>query len=155
MTIFILYIVLGLIFWQDIRYRGVHWFLFPVLLTTAVFFNWSQLEWSNLVLNLAFLSLLLLGLTLYLSLKLGRIVNITRGYFSWGDILFLIAIIPLFEWKQYMFIFITGTIASLILHLAASIIKPRKTVPFAGYMALVLLCSLPLLKSINIAWLNY
>ena len=87
--------------------------------------------------NAGFLTVLLLGLTVYLSLKEQRLVNVTDGYFATGDILFLVAMIPLFSVQWYILFFTFGTIATLIFHLIASMVKPQKTVPYAGYMALV------------------
>lgn len=82
--------------YQDLRFRGIHWFVFPLLLGGVIALRWNELNAETLLYNTGFLLFLLLFLTLYLSLKEQRLVNITSGYFSWGDILFLCAMIPLF-----------------------------------------------------------
>lgn len=129
--------ILILCFYQDVRFRGIHWFVFPLVLAGAIALNWENLTLTTIAYNAGFLTILLLGLTLYLSLKEQRLVNITDGYFSTGDILFLIAMIPLFTFQWYVLFFTFGTILTLVFHLFASMIKPQKTVPYAGYMAIV------------------
>lgn len=91
--------------------------------------------WEDIGVNLMFLLVLLSALTLYLSLKQGHIVNITKGYFSWGDILFLMVLTPLFVWHTYMLVFIMGTFGTLIVHVIVRLFTPQKNVPYAGYMA--------------------
>lgn len=130
-------IIFLLIFIQDLRYRGVHWVLFPMLLLGCVYYSFEAISMIQILQNIAFLLVLLSSLTIYLSIKEGKIINITEGYFSWGDILFLIVIIPLFPFHLYMLFFIAGTILTLIFHLLASIISKQKTLPYAGYMSLI------------------
>jgi hypothetical protein len=133
----LLIFVLVLCAYQDVRFRGIHWIVFPLLLCATIAMNLESISAITILYNAGFLIVLMLLLTLYLSLKMGRLVNITKGYFSWGDILFLVAMIPLFSFQWYILFFTIGTCLSLILHLIASMIKPQKTVPYAGYMAMV------------------
>ena len=135
MIVYILILVFVIILFQDLKYRGVHWLLFPILLAASLFFSKENLSIEIALYNLGFLLILLLTLTLYLSLRNGKLVIVTKGFFSWGDILFLVAIIPLFDLQTYMLFFTAGTILALILHLIASMLKPQKTLPYAGYMA--------------------
>lgn len=136
MAIYLFIALLALCFYQDLRFRGIHWSIFPLLLGGSFWLNQS-FDWWDVLNNCAFLSGTLLMLTLYLSLKEGRLVRITQGYFSWGDILFLLAMTPLFEFYGYLLFFTLGTCLSLILHLITSLIAKQKTVPYAGYMAAV------------------
>lgn len=132
----ILYILFGITLFQDVKYRGVHWFVFPLLIVGTVLYRDGQMEWQQMGYNLAFVIVLLSSLTLYLTLKQGTLIVITQGYFSWGDILFLLALIPLFDVRTYMFYFIIGTIGSLLIHIAASRFQSQKSVPYAGYMSI-------------------
>lgn len=132
--IWILYILFAITLFQDVKYRGVHWSVFLALLVCTAIFR-SGLNWNDLGLNLMFLTFLLSALTLYLSLKQGHIVDITRGFFSWGDILFLVAITPLFEWRMFMLIFTVGTFACVLVHMIIQLIKREDSIPYAGYMA--------------------
>lgn len=134
--IYLLYILFSITLFQDVKYRGVHWSVFLLLLASAAIYG-SGLNFRNIGFNLLFLVGLLSALTLYLSLKQGHIVDITKGYFSWGDILFLIVLMPLFSWRMYMMVFVFGTIGVLIIHLIIHLFKPQKSVPYAGYMAAI------------------
>lgn len=134
--IYLLYILFGITLFQDVKYRGVHWSVFLLLLASAAIYG-SGLAWRDIGFNLLFLAGLLSALTLYLSLKQGHIVDITKGYFSWGDILFLVALTPLFTWRMYMVLFVFGTMGVLIIHLVVHLFRPQKTVPYAGYMAVI------------------
>lgn len=129
--------VLVLCFYQDVRFRGIHWVLFPLILAGAMALNWENLNWTTIAYNAGFLMVLLLGLTLYLSLKFEKWINITDGFFSIGDILFLVAIIPLFTFQWYIVFFTFGTMLTLVFHVVATVFKPQDSIPYAGYMALV------------------
>jgi hypothetical protein len=110
--------------------------VFPLLLIGSFWINEAWL-WIDVLSNVGFLVGSLLALTVYLTLKEGRLVNITKGYFSWGDILFLLALAPLFAFRGYLIFFTFGTCLTLLMHIVASMIKRQKTIPYAGYMAIV------------------
>ncbi|MCH2229633.1 MAG: hypothetical protein MK105_04750 [Crocinitomicaceae bacterium] len=133
--LYILSIVLLISFYQDLRFRGIQWFIFPLILIFSIFLKWETLSIGTLY-NLLFIVLCLSGLTMYLSIKEGRIINITKGFFSWGDILILIALCPLFSLEGYILFFTVGTILTLVTFLIVNIWVKSKTVPYAGYMAL-------------------
>lgn len=134
--IYALLILLGITLFQDVKYRGVHWSVFPLLLVGAAIYRDGQIDWLHVGYNLIFVIVLLSTLTLYLSLRQGMFINITHGFFSWGDILFLLAIIPLFDLRSYMLLFVMGTITTLLLHLIVHLFKKQATVPYAGYMSI-------------------
>lgn len=147
---YVISIVFLVILFQDVRYRGVHWFVFPVLLAACFYYTFDQISLLQMGLNCAFLIVLLLSLTIYLSLKENRLVAITDGYFSLGDILFLVAIAPLFELRMYMFFFVVGTISTLLIHLVVNLIRRQKTLPYAGYMSIAGIIYLFMEKRLNL-----
>lgn len=126
-----------MILFQDLKMRSVHWSLFPMLFTCSIFIGIENIEIIQWGFSLLFLVTLMLSLTLYLTVRTGKLVNITNGFFSWGDILFLLAIIPVFDVSSYMLFFTFGTLLTLVLHVVTYLIKAQKTIPYAGYMALV------------------
>lgn len=132
----LLIIVFALILIQDVRHRGVHWVLFSLLLVTACLISYDSMDLKTIAFNIGFLSFMLLSLTLYLSIKNRKLINITNGFFSLGDILFLLAITPLFTFREFLFFFTIGTMGTLVIHLIVNLIKKQNTVPYAGYMAL-------------------
>tara|TARA_R110002072_G_scaffold303135_2_gene495217 strand:- start:3211 stop:3555 length:345 start_codon:yes stop_codon:yes gene_type:complete len=92
--------------------------------------------WKDLIFNFLFLTATMLGLTFYLSIKLKKRILITNGHFSLGDILFLIAIIPLFSLDEYILFFTAGTIFTLLIHILINQVKKQQTIPYAGYMSI-------------------
>lgn len=79
-------------------------------------------------------------LTLYVSMKQKKLTAIWKGFFSWGDILFLLAVVPLFPFEKYILYFTFGTCISLLIFLIDLLItKKVKTIPYAGNMSLVLI----------------
>ena len=133
----LLFLLFLIVFYQDLKMRAVHWVLFPLVFGISILYTFKEFQLDHLGANVMFLILLLGSLTVYLSLRNGTLVNITKGFFSWGDILFLVAIVPLFNFTSFMLFFTVGTLLTVIVHLLARlIVKQNETIPFAGYMAL-------------------
>lgn len=118
------------------KFRGVHWAIFPLVLLSTIVVNWNEITFSLILWNTGYLVFLIAMLTLYLLFKNGKITTITKGYFSWGDILILVAFIPMFFFEAFLFFVTVGTFVSLLIHLIVVLFDKKKTVPFAGYMAL-------------------
>ncbi|MDX2362478.1 MAG: hypothetical protein QNK23_16845 [Crocinitomicaceae bacterium] len=114
--------------------------MFPLLLGNSLLLNGAWMSMDT-VYNLGFIVGNLSVLTLYLSLKHGQVINITKGFFSLGDILFLLALTPLFSFSIYIFFFTFGTFLVLFIHGAVNMVWSQKTIPFAGYMGIpALIC---------------
>lgn len=137
--------VLGIcafIFWQDLRERAVYWLLFPALFVLG-FIRYYSIEMMEQWGFSLLLFLFLMGaLSVYLTLKNGKWINITKGFFSWGDILFLLASIPFFLSFNYLYFFTFGTMVTLLFHVLSRTIKKSETIPYAGYMSVVLAVTL-------------
>jgi uncharacterized membrane protein len=131
--------LLLIIFYQDMRHRAVMWVLFPVLFCLSIWYDYKNLQWDNLLFNVAFIVFLLGALTLYVSIRQKKLTAIWQGFFSWGDILFIVAITPLFEIFQYIYFFTFGTLLVLLLHVLFVRYSKNKTVPYAGYLSLITL----------------
>jgi len=82
--------------------------------------------------------LVLLGLFLYASVKSKRIINPIDSSIGLGDIVFFVAIIPLFFSTTYIFFFSTGMLFSIICHLLFTKNKEAH-VPLAGYLSIYLI----------------
>lgn len=125
-----------MIFYQDLRHRAVWWFLFPSLFLVNVSYFLETLNWLDVAISLLFIVFLMISLTLYLSLKMKKLVLVWNGFFSWGDLLFIVAITPLFTWINFIYFFTFGTVLVLLIHLIASKFLKDQTVPYAGYLSL-------------------
>lgn len=133
-----LILLLLFIFFQDVLSRAVYWFLFPLLMVLCLAVNRDTLTLDWLW-NIVFLIFMMVMLSLYVGVKEKRLVNITNGYFSWGDVLFLLAVTPLFTFQLYVLFFTAGTILTLLIHVTAMIFRKQETIPYAGYMSLALI----------------
>ena len=152
----LLILVLLFIFFQDLKFRAVYWFLFPIVLALSVWVGLDLTNIENMLWSLSFFVFSMGFLTLYMSLRQGKLINITKGFFSWGDILFLLAIIPLFSFHLYLMFFTLGTIGTLLVHgIVLTVSKGEKTIPFAGYMSLFLTTYLIFDRDINQFILQY
>lgn len=131
----ILLISFGMIFYQDTKDREVYWFLFPLVwLCVSLLFYFKtikELFIMALLINLTFVSLLLLVIFVYAKLKLKTQFNHTIGL---GDVLFFYAVACSFSTISFSVIFICGLIFSLVAHFVRE--KETKSVPLAGYMSL-------------------
>lgn len=77
---------------------------------------------------------------LYLRFRQKEWVNPTHDFFGWGDILFLVAITPSSNFRNFMFLFISGTIFSLILTLLIRLFKANfYIIPYAGMFAIFMI----------------
>ncbi|MCH2224902.1 MAG: hypothetical protein MK066_09050 [Crocinitomicaceae bacterium] len=135
MEYFFIIALLIVCFYQDVKSRGIHWIIFPGLLAASIYMAKTYISVEQILYNLMYITFMLGALTIYLSIKKGRLTFPTDGYFAWGDILFLIAVTPLFSFQSFMLFFTIGTCVALIMHVLASIIKVQKSIPYAGYMA--------------------
>ncbi|MCE3297039.1 MAG: hypothetical protein K0R65_2753 [Crocinitomicaceae bacterium] len=136
------YLLIGImlfVFLQDLKLKAVYWFVFPVILGFSLWYSWNHLDWKQLAWNVGVLVVLMSGLTLYLTFKNRRLINPFDGFFAWGDILFLLAVSPLFNTQTFLFYFITGTVFVLLVHGVLTLLKKTdREIPFAGYMAFYL-----------------
>lgn len=131
-------LLLLVIFYQDIKERLVHGFLFPV---TAVFLgllHYYYVEKTGFYIgiagNIAFISLLLFILFLYSKLILR--MPFLNGSFGLGDLLFFYAVCFAFPNFSFIILFVFSVFFSLTMHLLLKKQLNAKTVPLAGYMSL-------------------
>jgi hypothetical protein len=128
------------VLFQDWKYRRIHVGL-PLLILIFSFYV-IQLESKFLIriiaYNLAFFILTLSILTLYMSIKNKRFLNPFQNYFGLGDVLFYVAIAPLFILQNYVLFFILSMIFAIALQIGLKKISTENTVPLAGFSALLL-----------------
>jgi hypothetical protein len=125
---------------QDLKFRGIHIAVFPVILLIALYFNfWMNWGWLDLIKSLSFLTVTLVVLFLYLSAKNKGFVPLFKQYLGLGDVLFFIAVLPLFSFRNFILFFITGMLASMLFHVLLSSFQTKKTIPLAGYLSIYLI----------------
>lgn len=130
-----------IVFIQDWKYRKIHVAL-PLVIFIFSFFIISKgnLSLIKICLYNAFFFLITLSiLIVYMSVKNKRYLNPFQNYFGLGDLLFYIAICPLFELKNYILFFIFSMIFAIGLQMGLKKMIQENTVPLAGFTALLLL----------------
>lgn len=136
----ILLLCLVLVFIQDIKYRKIHVIL-PIVIFAACFFVMPVKKYDLLeilLFNTGFFFITLGILTLYMSLKFKKFLNPFQHYFGLGDLLFYVAVTPLFLLKNYILYFILSLIFAILMQFVLKKIIREKTVPLAGFAALFL-----------------
>lgn len=73
-----------------------------------------------------------------MSLKTREFLNPFQNYFGLGDLLFYVAIAPLFLLQNYILFFIFSMVFAIGLQLGLKKIIQENTVPLAGFSALLL-----------------
>lgn len=136
----ILLLCLVLVFIQDIKYRKIHVIL-PIVIFIVSFFliplkKYDLLE--ILLFNTGFFFITLGILTLYMSLKSKKFLNPFEHYFGLGDLLFYVAVTPLFLLKNYILYFILSLVFAILLQFGFKKIIREETVPLAGFASLFL-----------------
>jgi hypothetical protein len=135
----ILILTLWVVVFQDLKYREIH-VVIPVLLFAvggARFFILGHSVYE-LLFTTVFLMLVMLGLFVYTTVKTKKLSNPINDSIGIGDIVFFIAVIPLFFSSTYIIFFSTGMLFSIICHLLFTKNK-ESHVPLAGYLSLYLM----------------
>lgn len=137
-------ICLCVVAFQDFRHRAVSWLLIPVLFFGFVFIAiqitvWED-YWKELVFNSCFVLVQLVLLTMYMSVKNKKLVNIVNSFLGIGDILFFIVLAAAFSPFNFVTFYLVSTILTLLGYGIFVFVKKVKTeIPLAGAMASMLL----------------
>lgn len=133
-------ITLIMIAYQDIKSRAIHVALPVVLLCTSGYmFYGSSLPINQLLPTVLFILVCLAGIVIHFSIKNRRLSNPFDIAFGLGDVFFLVAIIPLFTFRNYLLCFVAGMLFSLITSLIVKLITKNELIPLAGYLSIFLL----------------
>ena len=146
---------------EDFRYRAIHWPWFLMLAIAAVLVQQYvypiKVEYTWWVINLAFLIMQGSVLFLYLSLKNGQVVNPFRNHIGTGDLLFVLAIIPLFPPFHFILFICISMSVTLLLHYLSGFLFSnynRERIPLAGWMGLKMLLLLFISYLVNFNWFD-
>ncbi|MNK23697.1 hypothetical protein D3C87_419950 [compost metagenome] len=130
-------------FFQDIKSRHIHIILPPIVFLGGAYLLLQNLSWNKSVeiiaYNLIFLFLTFFILIIYMSLKNRTFQNPFKNYFGLGDLLFYLAVSPLFVLHNYILFFILSMIFSIVLFFIFKKFLKKDSIPLAGYASLLLL----------------
>lgn len=139
---------LGLICYQDLKFRAVYWIYFPVL-TGLLFFlkqddAGTAAALKDAAIAIVFFGSQLLLIWIYFSIKNKKPVNMTNGYLGLGDILFLLSVAFYLSPVNYVLFYVGSLIVVLVYVMAVNLFKQKANpeIPLAGLQALMLGCLL-------------
>ena len=134
----ILISALLLVIIQDVKYRAIH-VLLPIVLFAAAITRYFILGYSanELLMTALFLILVLTGLFLYVTVKNKKIINPIDSSIGLGDIVYFVAIIPLFFSTTYIAFFSTGMLFAIVCHFLFNK-NEEGHIPLAGYLSIYL-----------------
>ena len=136
-------VFLAFICYQDLLYRAVYWWCFPILAILMLMLKYHvsgmRQTLTDAGYGLLFLIAQLFILWIYFSAKHKKIISITDNYLGWGDVLFLIAIPFYLSPVNYVLFYIVSLILVLLYALTtAKIVTNNKHIPLAGLQAALL-----------------
>ena len=146
-------IVLALIFFEDLKHRGVSWYYFLILLTLVFwYFVEKNGEWPFVWVNTSFVVGQLAMVTLWGMLRKNTI-RVVNQYLGLGDILFWAVMVFAFSPLNFIVYFITSVLFSLVCF-GLFVRGENRTIPLAGFQSLFFVF-LIVLRAIGIQWSNY
>jgi cytochrome c biogenesis protein CcdA len=133
--------ILGWIGYQDFKSRNIYWFLFPLLLLFGLISKTlsNELHWFQWLLSLSFVAFQVGIVMLYGRIKFKKwSLSNFESLMGWGDICFFVAMIPFFEFRQYLIVFTMGLMSSLLLQKLFDRIRKHKSqeIPLAGWLSI-------------------
>jgi hypothetical protein len=140
-----LLLLLATVVLQDFRNRLISWPLIPLLLVCFIAQGITRAPAAellrNALFNLAFIALQLLALTLYISVKNKKIVNIADSHMGLGDILFFAVITTAFSPVNFIIFYTAALLLTFISYVIYISINKSgsKEIPLAGAMSLVMI----------------
>lgn len=135
---FILFISLLLIY-QDFSSRAVSvWAIVVLAIASLLQFYETDGFWMDIVLNLTYLVMVFLLSWIVMVFVFKKTFSNMIGL---GDILFLLAIVPLFEIYEFVYWIVISISCSLVFHvLVEKLLKrPQSTIPLVGYLSICLI----------------
>lgn len=138
-ALILLFFSLGIIFWQDNKMRQIH-IMLPVIvfLCAFIFIKCFPSKYTIIFSNLIFLFTTFITLIVYMSIKNKKYVNPFKNYFGLGDLLFYIAITPLFLLRNYIVFFVCSMIFAIAIQYLFKKYISQDSVPLAGLSSVLL-----------------
>lgn len=139
-ALILLFISLGAIFWQDNKMRHIH-VLLPIVVFSCAYFMVESMPTNHIVIlsNLIFLLITFVTLITYMSFKNKKYINPFKNYFGLGDLLFYIAISPLFLLKNYIVFFVFSMLFAIGVQYFFKKHISQDSVPLAGLSAVLMI----------------
>lgn len=138
--------------YQDFKQRAISWYWPVLLFAVSSLSGWNLYGaemLKHLVFNLVFLLILFSTVTIYFSVKAKKITNIFDVFIGWGDVVFLLALVPFFHPLDFVLFYTISTILSLIV----AITLKGKEIPYAGILSALMIVTFTIGFITDIQWL--
>jgi len=142
-----LLIALSALALEDFKHRTVRVFWFPIVLMLAICYAVYEIGFNALYMNtgviLLFLGVQTFFLLAYFIIKHRKWVDLTDQHIGWGDVLFLLVVVPLFSPFVYILFYVFSLLCTILFVLGYQLLRNRMTfIPLAGIQAVCLICLL-------------
>lgn len=139
------FLILSVITLQDFKSRSISWVLIP-LLFVSTFIKGMEVEESEIIQsailsNSIFIIFQLAVLIIYFSIKTKRVNWVVDQYIGWGDILFLLAISPVFCFGNFILFTVVSLMGTLLFYFGLTLFKKNANpqIPLAGIQSMFLM----------------
>lgn len=138
----ILIFLLATVTFQDFKNRAISWFLIPLLFIGFIANALLKIEINELLtyfgINLLLIITNLLGVTLLISIKEKKIINIIDSYIGLGDILFFLIITVVFSPINFIAFYLGSILITTLIYGGIILLNKQKKVlvPLAGVMSI-------------------
>ncbi len=136
--------VLLVITYQDMQFRSIHSFTLFMVLGLSIWrtccLNDISMVLYEPVYILSFLAVQYLLVQLYFRIRKKTWIKLDEQI-GWGDVLLLLAIVPLFSWQGYTLFYVVSLFVALVMHGSVYLLKrpSNKQIPLAAYISIVLI----------------
>jgi hypothetical protein len=139
--VLVLLIIFSVISIQDFKYRAIHAYLLLGIAIISLSINYLEplLNIYDMLQSIGFLIITSIGFMSYQTVKNKQFSNPVDNTIGLGDILFFVAITPLFQVHNYVLFFVLGLLLSMLLFVMTKTLIKQKTIPLAGYLSLCLI----------------
>ncbi len=137
----ILVVLFSIIIYQDFRYRGITWYLIPLIFIALIIKGLQVVDWKEQMnyffLNTGIVLIQIAGVSLYFSIKNKRFINIINQHLGIGDVLILLVLCLCFSPPNFVLFLSVTLLVTLLFSIAGIYIFGNKHihVPLAGYLA--------------------
>lgn len=137
--------LLFVVAFQDFRHRHISWFLIPALIVVFTLKALNVISFLNLfqffLINVGFILVQLLALTIYFSIKNKKWTGIVDSYIGLGDILFFVVICVAFSPVNFVVFYLGGLIFTTVVYGIYFLLNTNanKEIPLAGIFAILIM----------------
>ncbi len=140
MLIICLMLLLCWVAYEDFKFRAVSWWIFPLILSAAMYYPASiHVAWHQFLMNLGLVLLMTLMLMLYVYIKLGTLKHFFAQMIGAADIFLWVVLTPLLPVMLFVMLYTVSLLFALAAH---GLLKrftfygEKSSVPLAGLQAI-------------------